>query len=695
MPGLSPTNCLNSPRIDGYLFAFGLDYKAAIKSLYAVSGPQPLLPRWSLGNWWSRWYPYSADDYLELMDMFRDKGVPLSVCVLDMDWHWVDDPRVKEAGVSGWTGYSWNTKLIPDPKKFLSQMHERGIRLPACDHPADGVQPYEDVYEDVCKSLGRDPAIKDPVPFDITDRKYVDIYFDIVLKKLEDDGLDFIWQDWQQGPVSPLPGVDPIQPLNHFHFHNMKRHDHSRRPFIFSRFAGPGSHRYPVGFSGDAHITWDSLQFQPEFTATASNIGFAYWSNDIGGHMFGGRNDELATRWIQLGAFSPINRLHSTNNPWMSKEPWTYPAEASAAQTAALRLRHQLVPYLYTMTIRATRDFEPLVQPLYWSNPDRTEAYENKNLFHFGSELLVLPLTTPRDSSTQRSKIEAWLPPCTGGQYADIFSGIVYDADRALNIHRRLDELAILAPAGSIIPLAAPVDTKKAQFDTPIPTHLHVKIVAGASGTFELYEDNGQGDSLDSVNLVTTKLELDVPRKRFHIYPTAGKDIHSVIPLTRTWTLEFVGLDWRCKPVAFASTNPSYTADNAFAAHNPGEFAERISDVKRTPTGCVVTIHEVPTTCEVQVRVGQEMKLQVNDVARLAFDRIHEAQMDYEPKKRLWNAVTPGRQDKNGRSLGLASSASWGARIGSLMAAKGVPEAVRESVLEVVLADGRVLERAT
>ena len=603
------------------------------------------------------------------MDTFRDKGVPLSVCVLDMDWHWVYEKKVKDAGVSGWTGYSWNTNLIPNPPQFLEEMHERGLRLPACDHPADGVQPYEDAYPDVCKAMGRDPSTKDPVPFDITSKEYVDAYFDIVLARLEKDGLDFFWQDWQQGEVSPLPGVDPIQPLNHFHFHNMKRSDHSRRPFIFSRFAGPGSHRYPVGFSGDSIITWESLQFQPEFTATASNIGFGFWSNDIGGHMHGYRDDELATRWVQLGALSPINRLHSTNNPWMSKEPWNFPPEACAAQTAALRLRHQLVPYLYSMAVRATRDAEPLVQPLYWHHPQRSEAYKNKNLFTFGSELYVAPLTSPRDSGSKRSKVDAWLPP---GRWVDIFGGIVYDGDRSVALYRRLDEYAVLATEGSIIPLAAPVDASNAEFATPLPTHLHVKVIVGKDGTFELHEDDGTGDDLSNVNLVTTTLRLDYSGKQFTIAPATGSNAQSIVPSKRTWTIEFVALDWRAKPVAFVNNT------------------DAMLDTRRTATGLTTTIENISTTEEIRIRFGQDLRLGVNDVKRLAFERIHEANMVYEAKKVLWNAVTPGKQDRNGRASGIDENASWSTRVGQIVNAKDVPEGVRGALLEVVLADGRV-----
>ena len=96
---------------------------------------------------------------------------------------------------------------------------------------------------------------------------------------------------------------------------------------------GPGSHRYPVGFSGDTHITWDSLAFQPYFTATASNIGYGWWSHDIGGHWYGSRDDDLTVRWVQLGVFSPIMRLHSTLHPFIRKEPWTFPPRPAPPST--------------------------------------------------------------------------------------------------------------------------------------------------------------------------------------------------------------------------------------------------------------------------------------------------------------------------------------------------------------------------
>src|SRR3954447_14150485 len=326
-----------SPRdgeaIDVYVFAYGRDYAAALRAFHAVSGSQPLLPRWALGNWWSRYHRYSADSYLELMDRFEAEGLPFSVAVLDMDWHRVDS--VPEEHGSGWTGYSWERTLFPDPEAFLAELHRRGLRVTLNVHPADGVRAYEDAYPDMARALGRDADDDEPIAFDIADPAFLAAYLDVVHHPLEEQGVDFWWLDWQQGTHSRVRDIDPLWMLNHFHFLDSGRE--GRRPLTFSRYAGPGSHRYPVGFSGDAVVSWASLDFQTEFTATAANIGYGWWSHDVGGHIHGVRDDELATRWVQLGTFSPILRLHSSSNPFLVKEPWLFPREAREAMVAALR----------------------------------------------------------------------------------------------------------------------------------------------------------------------------------------------------------------------------------------------------------------------------------------------------------------------------------------------------------------------
>ena len=271
---------------DLYFFGYGHDYLDCLKDFYYLTGRTPMLPRFALGNWWSRYYKYTEESYLALMDRFEQEAIPFTVAVIDMDWHLVDvDPKYG----SGWTGYTWNREFFPDPERFLQTLHRRGMRTTLNVHPADGVQAYEEMYEDMAKDLGVDWEHEDPVCFNITDPDFLEAYFQYLHHPYEKMGVDFWWIDWQQGGNSRIPGLDPLWMLNHYHFLDSGRD--GKRPMTFSRYAGPGSHRYPVGFSGDTITTWDSLEFQPYFTANASNIGYGWWSHDIGGHMRGYKDD--------------------------------------------------------------------------------------------------------------------------------------------------------------------------------------------------------------------------------------------------------------------------------------------------------------------------------------------------------------------------------------------------------------------
>jgi alpha-glucosidase (family GH31 glycosyl hydrolase) len=517
-------------RTDLYFFGFGHDYLAALRAFHAVSGPPPVIPRFTLGNWWSRFFPYSAEAYIALMTRFAAEGIPFSVAVIDMDWHLVD---IDSSHGSGWTGYTWNRELFPDPDAFLAWLHAHSLRVTLNVHPADGVRAHEDAYRSMAEALGRDPASGDPIAFDVTDREFLTAYFNVLHRGLEDRGVDFWWIDWQSGADSRVAGIDPLWMLNHFHFLDNGRN--GRRPLTFSRYAGPGSHRYPVGFSGDTVVSWASLEFQPYFTATASNIGYGWWSHDIGGHMFGVKDDELATRWVQLGVFSPILRLHSSENRFNSKEPWRFATEARDAMVSALRLRHRLVPYLHTMNWRAARECVPLVQPMYYAHPDNAEAYLVPSQFAFGSELLVAPITSPRSRTLLTGRVKAWLPP---GVWVDLDTGLTYDGDRLVYLHRDLSSIPVLARGGALVPLADGPSTTNASAN---PRSLEVLVVAGADGHFVLREDDDAGDGTDEERWVRTSLDLDYSGGAFTIGPAQGNT--RCLPDRRRWLITFVAFD--------------------------------------------------------------------------------------------------------------------------------------------------------
>ena len=410
--------------VDRYWFAYGHAYIEQLRDFFQLTNPVPLIPKYALGNWWSRYRAYTQEEYRGLMQQFIDKKLPITVATIDMDWHWTDvverfgkEAKSHKPGcleeifynvlLQGWTGYTWNTELFPDYRELLQWLHDNNFRVTLNIHPSQGVRFFETQYEQMCERLGKDPSTKEYIPFDVTDMEFMKAYFEVLHHPFEEEGVDFWWIDWQQGTKTKIDGLDPLWALNHYHTADSGRAE--SRPLILSRYAGLGSHRYPLGFSGDTHTTWKSLDFQPYFTNCAANAGYTWWSHDIGGHMLGIQDDELYIRWLQYGVFSPINRLHSSNSDFMGKEPWKRSWSVNAIAEKYLRLRHKLIPYMYSANYRTHVEGEPICMPMYYRY-DCKEAYDVKNQYIFGGQMLVCPITKPADKRLNLAEVEVWLP---------------------------------------------------------------------------------------------------------------------------------------------------------------------------------------------------------------------------------------------------------------------------------------------
>lgn len=474
--------CVRPPAcVDKYVFAFGKDYLGGLKEFYSLSGFTPVLPKYVLGNWWSRYHAYTDKEYLELMDKFEQKDVPLTVATIDMDWHIVGnvpkDAEYKSFQGAGWTGYTFERQLFPDPVGFLQNLKSRNLAVTMNLHPRDGVRYFEEQYPDMARACGIDPQTKRTVQFDLTDERFRNAYFDILHHPYEKDGVDFWWIDWQQGTKSKMKGLDPLWLLNHYHTLDINRD--GKGGVILSRYAGIGSHRYPLGFSGDTVVCWKSLKFQPYFTALASNAGYTWWSHDIGGHLFGKGDNELYLRWVQYGVFSPINRLHS-NNKAMSKEPWNYTQVETVAEDF-LRLRHRLLPYLYTANVRTAKEGVPLVCPSYYYSADE-RAYEPKwrNQYYFGEQMYVCPVTHKGKNGATKQKI--WLPDCV---WFDFFTGERFEGGKEYEIECPLERYPVFAKEGAIIPL---LNAKKNSTDFD---DIELKIYLG-NNVYTMFDEEGK-----------------------------------------------------------------------------------------------------------------------------------------------------------------------------------------------------------
>ena len=466
---------------DWYFFGYGHDYKAALQEYRCFGGATPLIPRFVLGAWWSRYWAYSAQDLKDLVREFEEHGVPLDVLVIDMDWHLPN----------AWTGYTWNRELFPDPPAFLRWVHGKGLRATLNLHPAMGVQPFEEAYPAFARAMGVDPDSKEPIPFRITDKRFIKYYFELLHHPLEDEGVDFWWLDWQQGESSELKGLDPLPWLNHLHFSDSRRR--GTRPLIYSRWGGLGNHRYPIGFSGDTYVTWESLQFQPTMTATASNVLYGWWSHDIGGHMGGATPPELYARWVQYGALSPVLRLHATKDPRAERRPWAYPDPIYRAAKAAFLLRYRLIPYLYTMARMTTDTGLGLCRPMYYEQPEDESAYVARYQYYLGDQIIAAPLVFPADPRTSLARLDVWLPP---GTWIAMDTLETVEGPRWVRVVGDLNRVPMFVRSGAIIPLAPDFEAQEAPrltsgtSDAQPRDRLILRVFPG-EGSFQVYQDDG------------------------------------------------------------------------------------------------------------------------------------------------------------------------------------------------------------
>ncbi|WP_026492964.1 glycoside hydrolase family 31 protein [Butyrivibrio sp. XPD2002] len=522
-----------NPEKDIYFWGYGTSYKDALKDFYHLCGKAPMIPRYALGNWWSKYEKYTEKSYLELMDNFDKENIPITVAVIDMDWHLTEiDSRYG----TGWTGYTWNEDYFPDYKRFLAELHRRGKAVTLNLHPADGIRAFETMYGKVATRMGIDPKSEEPVDFDLMNKDFVDAYFEDVMQPYEEDGVDFWWIDWQQGTKAKSGSVDPLWILNHYHYLDQLRR--GKRAMIFSRFAGIGSHRYPIGFSGDTCATWTSLDIQPFFTATASNVGYGWWSHDIGGHMHGEEDTERTCRWVQFGVFSPIMRLHSSCNPFFFKEPWNLPEPMRSIVGDFMRLRHSMIPYLYTANYEAYKSDEPLMQPLYYGSPETEAAYHCRNGYYFGSELVVYPITRPLDDELQMAEVQAFIPE---GRWIDIFNGNVYEGEMTRKLYRPIEQMPVLIKAGGIVPM----DDDNTSDVNELPKKLKIYLGVGADGSYTLFEDDGNSNAYmeDEGVFTTITQKYDAETCKLHVEIAAVEGLINLITKNREYTLVLCGVE--------------------------------------------------------------------------------------------------------------------------------------------------------
>ena len=527
-------------RQDLYLFAYGHDYKQALADFQLVAGRAPLPPKYTFGYWWSRYWQYSDNEFVDLVQKLKSVDIPIDVLIVDMDWHetWglrKKNPAKDEYGQRiGWTGYTWQKELFPSPANFLRWTENEQLKVALNLHPASGIQPYEDVYEPFTREYGWTEKGKS-VPFHIDEQKWADAYFKTVLNPMERQGVDFWWLDWQQWMESKFtPGLSNTFWLNYTFFHHAEQQNPALRPFIYHRWGGLGSHRYPLAFSGDTYAKWETLAFLPYFTATSSNVNYGYWGHDIGGHMFKketkATDPELYTRWLQYGVFTPIFKTHSTKDPRIERYLWFFPDHLFVMRDA-IRLRYTLAPYVYNAARENYDTGVGMCRPMYYDHPERDEAYNVPEQFMFGNDILATAVVEPVDSVTGLAARRIWFPE---GRWYDCAPGAMYEGGRTEELHYTLSENPWYARAGAILPMN-PQTVKNLQ--QPCDT-LVLTFIPGADGELVHYEDDGVSQQYATA-YATTKVAKKQEGNTLRAVVAPREGTYAGAPDSRSYEMRF------------------------------------------------------------------------------------------------------------------------------------------------------------
>lgn len=503
-----------SDEIDLYLFIYKDDFNGALKDYFALTGKPPLIPRYALGNWWSKDYAYNENTLNKLFDRFERERIPISVLLFDKYWH-IKNNKSR-------TGYTFERKLIPDPNEFIGKMHERGIKVGLNINPSGGIFPYEEMYKKVLEYVNV-PENK-TIAFAPFSPQFLDIFMKLLLHSLENYGVDFFWLDYKNN--------DKLSQyvLNHYMFLDSGRKQ-TKRSMILSRNPVISAHRYGPIYSGRTKISFDTLKSLPYMNSSAANIGVSWLSHDIGGFTGGRENGELYLRYVQLGCFSPIFRISVDEGRYYKREPWRWDTATFEIVKEYMQLRHKLVPYIYSLAYKYSNEGMPLITPLYHKNKEIFYDQLYKNEYYFGSELLVSPLTDKKDILMNRVVHKFFLPE---GMWYDFKSGKKFPGGRSYVSFFKDNDYPVFAKSGAIIPMDTSISN-----NLELPTDMEVHIFPGFSNTFTIYEDDGISNLYKSGYYLKTLIDYNYQASNYNVTIKSLEGKSGIVPKNRNYKIRF------------------------------------------------------------------------------------------------------------------------------------------------------------
>ncbi|MDP4210259.1 MAG: glycoside hydrolase family 31 protein [Bacteroidota bacterium] len=453
----------------------------ATKGLVKLSGKPKLPPKWAYGYLQSQW-GWQDRAYIEdALNKFRTHKLPVDAFIYDFEWYTVTpDYFVKENGKAGYSDFSFNAKLFPEPEKQIADYKSQGVKFIGIRKPRLG----DSLRLVMARSKGW--VVKSDYNNRDIDFSNADLrkWYAEQNKPLLDAGVDAWWDDEGEAYYSC------------YYWWNKAQYDlrASVRPndrhFSINRSFSLGTQR--LGFctwNGDIKSTWEALQETPADLLNWSLSGMYYGSCDIGGFQ-GTPSKENLVRWFQAGVFFPVMRAHS-NIGTVARFPWLWEADGEAAIRKALNLRYQLLPFIYSLGHEAYKTGAPIMRPLVMEFQNDSTVANMNNEWLLGKGLLAAPVLNEGGTRSIYLPKDRWY---------EFETGKVIEGPSKFKVTKALDEIPVYVRAGTILPVG-PLVQYSAQ-DTVAP--LEIRIYPGHDGKFVMTEDDGKSYNYTKGSVRTT-----------------------------------------------------------------------------------------------------------------------------------------------------------------------------------------------
>jgi alpha-D-xyloside xylohydrolase len=497
-----------------------------------LTGPTPLLPKAAYGYIQCKQRYVSQDEMLAVAKGYRDRHLPADVLVLD----WFYYTKMGQMDL--------DRKFWPDPKAMNDQLHAMGFETMISVWPRFV---KEDRYFDELLNKGWllhyvDGTPIDGLPYDragsdidTTNPEAAAWYWKTIHENILSKGFDSIWADETEPDIPPNhgylhigPGTEYFNVYPLFHtaalYDGFRRDEPARRALILSRDAFTGAQRNGTIFwSSDIYPTWETFRRQIPTGLDVAASGITYWSNDTGGWQYlprthrpahkpllnptdardvvGDYDDypELYTRWFEYASFLPIFRTHGSRP---QNEVWSYGKEAEPILEKYLRLRYELMPYIYSLGYHTWLTGAPFLRALPLDFPDDQKVADLRDEYMFGPAFLVAPVT--EQGATSRP---VYLP--AGTDWYNFWTGERLHGGQTIVAQAPIDTLPLFVRAGSIIPMGSPVLSTHEQQKIA-----HIRVYPGAEGDFTLFTDDGTTYAYENGAGAVTQLHWDQAQRR-------------------------------------------------------------------------------------------------------------------------------------------------------------------------------------